>query len=333
MCDQLAPRDESDLLRYTVAAGHGATLALLSDPLNSWGYATGNTLWTSAEELVAFFDQQYPETFFKGKRVLELGAGLGLVGMSLAKKGARVVATDRGEVLGLLRRNIAENFPASSGCAPIEGCLLEWGAPVAEWPPSCRGPFDLVVGSDLVYGTRPNYLNLLRTLAEVVRQDTLVIFAIPDRKESKCIARDLLKRQYLSRRLSTVTRPSFENPVVIYRLILKESPGESPCPPPHLHAHRAHLSTMLDSQAWASLHAPHSGAAHSFRQNPRRRAAKKTVPLSPLCTMPGVSDTAGFPNDTQQLCHPPSCPSSSMMDTDPNPDPSFPTQPGPAAGA
>lgn len=42
------------------------------------------------------------------------------LGVSLAKKGARVVATDRGEVLGLLRRNIAENFPTGSGCAPIE---------------------------------------------------------------------------------------------------------------------------------------------------------------------------------------------------------------------
>ena len=48
--------------------------------------------------------------FLQGKRVLELGAGLGAVGMALAKKGARVVLTDKAESMVLLKRNVEENF-------------------------------------------------------------------------------------------------------------------------------------------------------------------------------------------------------------------------------
>ena len=46
----------------------------------------------------------------RGKRALELGAGMGLGGMALALLGAAVEFTDIGDVLPLLQRNVDQNI-------------------------------------------------------------------------------------------------------------------------------------------------------------------------------------------------------------------------------
>src|SRR3954471_10151561 len=79
----------------------------------------------------------------RGRRVVELGCGLGVPSLVAARAGAEVLATDADdEALELLERNARENGLA------VETASVEWEAPddlVA------RGPFDVVLAADVLY--------------------------------------------------------------------------------------------------------------------------------------------------------------------------------------
>ena len=78
---------------------------------------------------------------FRGRTVLELGAGTGLPGIVAASLGARVVQTDRQNLaLGICRLNGERNdVPA------IEYRLADWGA----WLDPAR--YDVILGADVLY--------------------------------------------------------------------------------------------------------------------------------------------------------------------------------------
>ena len=123
---------------------------------------SGGWVWEAAETLEEALFAQYPKGL-KEKRILELGAGTGWLALRLACCGAYVRATDRGERLGLLLRNIAANERrfAAAGRAPfwIEAEELDWeeaeieldadGLPVGVPVGDARA--EIVVGSDLIY--------------------------------------------------------------------------------------------------------------------------------------------------------------------------------------
>ncbi len=79
---------------------------------------------------------------FRGKTVLELGAGTGLPGIVAASLGARVVQTDRHELaMSVCRRNGERN-----GVGGIEHRIVDW----ADWTDDTR--YDWILGSDILYG-------------------------------------------------------------------------------------------------------------------------------------------------------------------------------------
>lgn len=119
-------------------------------------------------------------------RVLELGAGTAWLGLRVAQLGASVVTTDRLAAMPRILRNVVRN---QQGCVTADGddllrveCLpLDWedelsadvspgsssdtpsgagdggsggsdgSAAVADGPSALRGPWDWVIGSDLIY--------------------------------------------------------------------------------------------------------------------------------------------------------------------------------------
>lgn len=78
-----------------------------------------------------------------GKRVVELGCGLGVPSLAASQARASVLATDASEeALRLLARNAGENGLA------LDTARVDWASP-AELV--ARGPFDLVLAADVLY--------------------------------------------------------------------------------------------------------------------------------------------------------------------------------------
>lgn len=100
----------------------------------------GVALWPAAIALAN--DVAARPDAFRGKRVLELGAGTGLPGIVAASLGARVVQTDRHEMpMSVCRRNGELN-----GAPAIEYRIADW----ITWDDGER--YDWILGSDILYG-------------------------------------------------------------------------------------------------------------------------------------------------------------------------------------
>jgi 2-polyprenyl-3-methyl-5-hydroxy-6-metoxy-1,4-benzoquinol methylase len=79
-----------------------------------------------------------------GKRILEIGCGLGVVGIVAASFGHRLTMTEyNSDALNFARANADENATDRSGFLEIK--KLDWTRP------SLEGRFDCVVGSEVIY--------------------------------------------------------------------------------------------------------------------------------------------------------------------------------------
>jgi predicted nicotinamide N-methyase len=110
-------------------------------------------LWPSALELA----ERVAERPQPGRRVLELGCGLGLPSIAAALGGAQVLATDWSQdALAFCEENARRNH------ARVATARWDWGAPAP-----VNGPFDLVLAADVLYEQR-NVDQLLDLLPRLV---------------------------------------------------------------------------------------------------------------------------------------------------------------------
>lgn len=138
----------------------------------------GLMLWASAVALAERLAAQ-PE-LVAGKRVLEIGAGVGLPGLVARALGAaHVTQTDYQETaLALARRNAEQNGLAGL----VEHRLADW----RDFPPDLEGAFDIVLGSDVLY-ERTLHAPLAALLPRLLRPgsgDGLVLVSDPLRPQS-----------------------------------------------------------------------------------------------------------------------------------------------------
>ncbi|CAE8590990.1 unnamed protein product [Polarella glacialis] len=103
---------------------------------------TGFKVWVAAQHLCELLCRI--PSVVSGQRVLELGAGSGLVSAVAATLGAHMTASDRPELLSHLRA-VAAHGAATPRFAVVP---LEWGSDSVPWP---AGHFDVILGTDITY--------------------------------------------------------------------------------------------------------------------------------------------------------------------------------------
>ena len=100
-----------------------------------------------------------------GVRVLELGAGTGLLSIVASKllPSAEIIATDyHSDVLANLRSNVSTNVSGQDQ-SPISVCALDWSNPPAGGPFS-EGSFDMVLAADVIY--HPDHAQWIKTCVQ-----------------------------------------------------------------------------------------------------------------------------------------------------------------------
>jgi predicted nicotinamide N-methyase len=130
-----------------------ATLTLLQRPIVQ-ASDLGNAVWEGAVQLARLLERRVRDGSLQQlsqMRVLEIGAGVGLVGLALAALGAQhVVLTDMRNIVPLLQRN-AELNAAVFGGGRVEVRDLDW----TDDPLPDLGVFDLIVAADCIYVHSP----------------------------------------------------------------------------------------------------------------------------------------------------------------------------------
>lgn len=147
----------------------------VADSLEHFPY--GFLLWESSVGLARHLAQA-PE-MLQGKRALELGAGVGVVGMIAQYLGAQVAQTDhqRG-ALQVARQNAAQN-----SIAGMRQFLADWRA----WQHSER--YDLILGADILY-ERAMHFYLERIFRANLAPGGTLLLSDPGRPQSlECVGR------------------------------------------------------------------------------------------------------------------------------------------------
>jgi predicted nicotinamide N-methyase len=120
-------------------------------------------VWESGFVLAHFLGRQ---PVVAGRRILEIGAGIGIVGVYAALCGHDVTITDNnGDALLFARGHTLLN-----GCPHVPVRHLDWRTPELD------RPYDMIVGADVVYDRR-SYGDLVRFLKAALAPDGIVFLA------------------------------------------------------------------------------------------------------------------------------------------------------------
>lgn len=121
-----------------------------------------------------------------GKRILEIGCGLGLSSLVLQRRGADITASDHHPLAGeFLAANAALN-----GLNPLAFRIAQWAGPNPG-----LGVFDIIIGSDVLY-ERDHVALLAGFFAEHASADAQILITDPGRNHGNALNRALAAQGY-----------------------------------------------------------------------------------------------------------------------------------------
>ncbi|KAF7312156.1 hypothetical protein MIND_00228200 [Mycena indigotica] len=189
------PASAGVLIRTIVFPASGIEVTLQDIPLDNGMASVGAQTWGGAFVLAEMI-ATHPEEFQLHKksqstlRVLELGSGTGLVGITVAKIAnhldlpTRVVCTDAyPPALHNLATNISANFDNISGTLSVESLALDWSIMAnkpltALFPPPLDIAFDIILGADIIYEAE-HALWIRKVLTRFLRRNGLFHLLVP----------------------------------------------------------------------------------------------------------------------------------------------------------
>jgi predicted nicotinamide N-methyase len=143
------------------------------------GDSIGARLWESSLFLCKYLESdEIFDKIFQSKNVIELGSGVGLLGIFVWKKFAQcnsVVLTDLASIVPNLTQNLEQNIEEEhdgGNDRSISVHELAWGQPSAVLE---KTPFDIVLCADLLYN-QALFAPLLETLISLTAVNKSVIY-------------------------------------------------------------------------------------------------------------------------------------------------------------
>jgi predicted nicotinamide N-methyase len=121
-----------------------------------------------------------------GKRVLEIGCGLGLSSLVLQRRGADITASDH--------HPLAEEFLKANavlnGLAEVPFRIAQWSGPNPD-----LGTFDLIIGGDVLY--ERDHVGLLAGFLDLhARPEAEILITDPGRSHANALSRALAAQGY-----------------------------------------------------------------------------------------------------------------------------------------
>ena len=157
----------------------------------------GGQLWPAGMVLSKYMLKYHRSGSLRGKSIVEIGAGGGLVGLAVAlgcelDESQKICITDQIPMLALMRKNIALNQLEEKVVAEVYG----WGTapPLSISSEDAERYPDVVLAADCVY-FEPAFPLLLQTLGDIIGPRTTCYFCFKKRRKADLrFIRNLMKK-------------------------------------------------------------------------------------------------------------------------------------------
>ncbi|KAI8976736.1 putative methyltransferase-domain-containing protein [Pilobolus umbonatus] len=154
-----------------------------------WDYGTPGKLWDSALMITDIFVSIYTTNphFLAKKRILDLSAGTGYIGLSISKlyqlqsdtdESPHIILTDIREALGLIEIN--KNLNQIRSTPQLTIAPLNWGCLRDARRILSDGPLDYIIASDILYNIK-DFQSILLTFRQLSSENTVIYFGYKPR--------------------------------------------------------------------------------------------------------------------------------------------------------